>query len=154
MLHLINTTVVLPDTSLPEIVVRVERLKLAKRIWRGMADDGAEFGCELAMPLRDGDTIWQTSGARYVVRQPAEPVIEISLEVASSAAAGIGWAIGNLHLELSAEASRLLAPDEPAVRQLLDRLKVPFKPTTAIFRPGRFARGNLPANELGQSHKH
>jgi urease accessory protein len=154
MLHLINTAVVLPDYSLPEIVVQVERLRLAKRIWRGTADDGTEFGCELTAPLRDGDTIWQTSRARYVVRQPAEPVIEISLEVAPSAAAGIGWAIGNLHLELSAEASRLLAPDEPAVRQLLDRLKVPFKPTTAIFRPGRFARGNLAANELGSSHKH
>ncbi|MEO6992317.1 MAG: urease accessory protein UreE, partial [Lacunisphaera sp.] len=70
------------------------------------------------------------------------------------AAAGIGWAIGNLHLELSAETTRLLAPDEPAVRQLLDRLKVAFNPTTAIFRPGRFVCGALPANELGSSHKH
>jgi len=48
----------------------------------------------------------------------------------------------------------LLALDEPAVRQLLGRLKVPFNPTTAIFRPGHFVRGNLPANELGASHKH
>jgi urease accessory protein len=48
----------------------------------------------------------------------------------------------------------LLAPDEPAVRQLLDRLQVPFKPTTAIFRPGRFARGVQSTHELGPSHKH
>ena len=154
MLHLIQTPVDQLDLSLPEVSVLVERLKLAKRLWRGAAEDGTEFGCELALPLRDGDTIWQTSTARYVIRQPAEAVVEISLEVAPSAAAGIGWAIGNLHLELSAEANRLLALDEPAVRQLLDRLKVQYKQTTAIFRPGRFIRGAQSSHELGQSHKH
>ena len=154
MLHLIQTAVAEPNPALPEISVLVERMKLAKRLWRGVAEDGTEFGCELAAPLRDGDTIWQTSSARYVIRQPVEAVVEISLDVAASAAAGIGWAIGNLHLELSAEATRLLAPDEPAVRQLLERLKVPYKSTTAIFKPGRFVRGAQSSHELGQSHKH
>jgi urease accessory protein len=148
----------LPSTAsaLPEIALRVERMTLAKRLWRSKAEDGAEFGFELSAPLKDGDVFWQSASARYVIRQQLEPVIEISLEVAPSAAAGIGWAIGNLHLELSAEPTRLLAPDEPAVRQLLERLKVPFKPTTAIFRPGRFARGNPAASphELGPSHQH
>jgi len=153
-MQLISAALALSDVSLPEIAVSVERLKLAKRIWRGAADDGIEFGCELAAPLRDGDTIWQTATARYVIRQPAESVVEISLDIAPSAAAGIGWAVGNLHLELSAEANRLLALDEPAVRQLLERLKVPFKQTTAIFRPGRFVRGAQSSHEFGQSHKH
>jgi urease accessory protein len=153
-MQLISAALASSDLSLPEIAVRVERLKLAKRLWRGAADDGTEFGCELTSPLRDGDVIWQTATARYAIRQPAEPVVEISLEVAPSAAAGIGWAIGNLHLELSAESNRLLAPDEPAVRQLLDRLKVPYNQTTAIFRPGRFVRGAQSSHELGPSHKH
>ena len=153
-MQLIRATISEPDPILPEVAVLVDRMKLAKRLWRGVAEDGTEFGCELAAPLRDGDTIWQTSFARYVIRQPAEAVVEISLDVAPSAAAGIGWAIGNLHLELSAEANRLLALDEPAVRQLLDRLKVPYKLTTAIFRPGRFVRGVQSSHELGQSHKH
>jgi len=154
MLQLIQAPVAQPDSSLPEIAVQAERLKLAKRLWRGAAEDGMEFGFELNAPLKDGDVVRQTSIARYVIRQLPEAVLEISLEIAPSAAAGIGWAIGNLHLELSAESTRLLAPDEPALRQLLDRLKVPFKPTTAIFRPGRFARGNQPTHELGASHKH
>ncbi len=154
MLQIIQSSLETPDFDLPEIAVLVERMKLAKRLWRGVAEDGMEFGCELAAPLRDGDTIWQTATARYVIRQPAEAVVEISLEVAPSAAAGIGWAIGNLHLELSAEATRLLAPDEPAVRQLLERLKVPYKSTMAIFKPGRFVRGAHSSHELGQSHKH
>jgi urease accessory protein len=127
---------------------------LAKRLWRGVAEDGTEFGFELREPLKHGDTFWQTSGARYVIAQQEEAVVAISLNLAPSAAAGIGWAIGNLHLELAAEPSRLLAPDEPAVRQLLERIKVPFSKTVAVFRPGNFARGNLPQHELGSSHKH
>jgi urease accessory protein len=132
----------------------VERVTLAKRLWRGVAEDGTEFGFELNTPLTHGDVVHQTFDARYVVSQQEEAVVEISLDVAPSAAAGLGWAIGNLHLELSAEPNRMLAPDEPAVRQLLDRLKVPYRSITAIFRPGRFARGAQPTHELGASHKH
>ncbi len=153
-MQLVSGPVASVDASLPEIALRVARQTLAKRLWRGHAEDQVEFGFELSAPLKDGDIFWQTSAARYVVRQHPEPVVEISLEVAPSAAAGIAWAIGNLHLELAAEATRLLAPDEPAVRQLLDRLKVPFRATTAVFRPGRFVRGPQPVHELGPSHKH
>jgi urease accessory protein len=154
MLQLINAPIATPNPSLAEVVLRVERPTLAKRLWRGAAEDGTEFGFELEKPLRHGDTFWQTPAARYVIEQQPEPVVEVSLDVAPSAAAGIGWAIGNLHLELQAEPARLLAPDEPAVRQLLERLKVPYISTTVIFRPGRFARGNLPTHELGASHRH
>jgi urease accessory protein len=151
LIHAALTTV---DGTLPSIALRADRITLAKRLWRGTAEDGVEFGFELEKPLRHGDTVWQTAAARYMVHQYDEPVVEISLDLPPSAAAGIGWAIGNLHLELAAEPTRLLAPDEPAVRQLLDRLKVPFRPTTAIFRPGRFARGAQLGHELGPSHRH
>lgn len=153
-MQLVSGPVVSPDATLPAIALKVERPTVVKRLWRGTADDGTEFGFELSAPLRHGDTFWQTASGRYVIAQQPEAVVEVSLEVAPSAAAGIGWAIGNLHLELSAEPARLLAPDEPAVRQLLERLKVPFTQTTAIFRPGRFARGNLPTHDLGPSHQH
>jgi urease accessory protein len=153
-MQLISATWVNPDPNLAATGLRVGRHILAKRLWRGTADDGMEFGFELAAPLKHGDTFWQTTAIRYVIAQQPEAVVEVSLEIAPSAAAGIGWAIGNLHLELSAEPGRLLAPDEPAVRQLLERLKVPFKQTSAIFRPGRFALGKLPTHELGPSHQH
>lgn len=154
MLQLINAPLNNPDASLPEVALTVERLTLAKRIWRGTAEDGVEFGFELEKRLQPGDAFWQTPTARYVVRQQPEAVLEVALEMAPSAAAGIGWALGNLHLELQSETTRLLALDEPAVRQLFARLNVPFKPTTAVFRPGRFARGVLSTHELGPSHKH
>jgi urease accessory protein len=40
------------------------------------------------------------------------------------------------------------------MRQLLDRLKVPYRTARAIFRPGRFARGAQAPQDLGSSHKH
>lgn len=152
-MQLINAPIASPKPSLPEVVLSVERLTIAKRLWRGVAQDGTEFGFELERPLCNGETFWQTDAARYVISQQLENVLEIDLAIAPSAAAGIGWAVGNLHLELCAEPARLLAADEPAVRQLLERLQVPFKTTTAVFRPGRFARGAA-THELGPSHKH
>ena len=154
MLQLIHAPVASPNLALAEVGLRAERLQVAKRLWRAPAVDGREFGFELASPLKHGDTFFETETHRYVLRQLPESVVEISLEMAPSAAAGIGWAVGNLHLELQSEPTRLLAPDEPAVRALLERLQVPYRRTEAVFRPGRFARGNLPTHELGPSHKH
>ena len=154
MLQLVRAPIAQPDTARPAIAIPADRFTLAKRLWRGAAADGMEFGFELSAPLKHGDTVWQTPAARYVVSQAPEPVVEISLELAPSAAAGIGWAIGNLHLELCAEPTRLLAADEPAVRQLLERLQVSYRRTTGIFRPGRFARGAQSTHELGPSHQH
>jgi urease accessory protein len=154
ILHLVQAPVANPDANLSAVPFPVNRLTLAKRIWRGAAQDGTEFGFNLSAPLKPGDVAYQSATSRYVITQATEPVVEVSLAIAPSAAAGIGWAIGNLHLELAAEPTRLLAPDEPAVRQLLERLNVPYIRTTAVFRPGRFARGNQPTHELGPSHKH
>jgi urease accessory protein len=153
-MHLIHAAIPSPNPVLAAVALHVDRITLAKRLWRGAAADGTEFGFELDVPLRHGDTFHESDSARYTIDQITEPVLEISLDVAPSTAAGIGWAIGNLHLELSAEPTRLIAADEPAVRQLLARLNVPFRATTAIFRPGRFARGTQPTHELGASHKH
>jgi urease accessory protein len=108
--------------------------------------------------LKPNDTFWQSTDSRYLIVQEPEALLEISLNLSPSAAAGIGWAVGNLHLELMAEATRLLTPDDKAARQLLDRIQIPFTETVAVFRPGRFVRGAqpgaVPAQELGLSHKH
>jgi urease accessory protein len=157
-MYLINQAVAQPDRLLSEVAVRVDRQKLAKRLWRAVADDGAEFGCDLDVPLSPGDTVYQNERVRYVVTQAPEAVLEVRLDLPASAAAGVGWAIGNLHLEFMSEPDRLLTLDEKAVRQLLDRIGIAYRETTAVFRPGRFARGD-PAEvtktaELGPSHRH
>lgn len=142
------------DGSLPEIAVRVDRATLGRRSWRASADDGKEFGFELVAALRHGSLIFRTTTARYVIAQRPEPLLEISLELAPSAAAGIGWAIGNAHLELSAEPLRMLTPDLPETRALLERLQVRYAEVSAVFRSGRFARAGQPARELGAGHRH
>lgn len=157
MLQLVHFPVANPELTLPAVPLRTDRRTLAKRLWRGSAADGAEFGFQLQKPLQPGDAIHQTAFARYVVEQEPEPVLEIPLEgLPPSAAAGIGWAVGNLHLEFSSEAARLLTPDEPAARRLLERIQIDYTPTTAVFRPGRFKRSvTAPlVDELGPSHKH
>lgn len=154
---LIQSLAVVSDPARPVIELRVERRTLMKRLWRCVAADGTEFGFELAAPLKHGDTFFQSDAARYVVVQEPEPVLEVLIgELPASATAGIGWAVGNLHLEFSSEATRLLTPDEPAARQLFARIQIEFNPTTAVFRPGRFKRSvTTPlVDELGPSHKH
>ena len=157
MLHLVHAAFSASGSALPVVELRVDRRTLAKRLWRGVASDGTDFGFQLAKPLQSGDTFHQTAAARYVIVQEPEPVLEIVLaDLPASAAAGIGWAVGNLHLEFSSEATRLLTPDEPAARQLLARIQIAYAPTTAVFRPGRFKRSlNKPlVDDLGPSHKH
>ncbi len=157
MLQLIRGPVLEPNSSLPAVLIRVDRQRLAKRLWRAVAEDGVEFGFELETPLKPDQTVFEANKKRYVIAQEPEHLLEISLDMPASAAAGIGWAIGNMHLELSADATRLHTPDEPSTRQLLERLSVPFRPVSAVFRPGRFTRGGAAAKEtqdLGPGHRH
>lgn len=154
-MNLIREPIPSPNLGLALVPLRVDRITIAKRLWRGAAEDGTEFGFELGAPLKHGDTFLENATTRYVIDQIPEPVLEVSLAIAPSAAAGIGWAVGNLHLELQAEPTRLLAADEPAVRQLFERLRVPYTATRAVFRPGRFTRGDQQSShELGPSHRH
>jgi urease accessory protein len=154
---LIQASMVAPDLALPVIPLRSDRRTLARRLWRGVAGDGLEFGFQLARPLQPGDTFYQAATARYVIEQALESVLEIPLAgLPVSVVAGVGWAAGNLHLEFSSEATRLLTPDEPAARQLLARIQIAYTPTSAVFRPGRFKRSvSAPlVDDLGPSHKH
>lgn len=157
MLQLIHAPLLSFAPALPVVPLRTDRRTLAKRLWRGFAADGVEFGFQLQKPLQPGDTFHQGVDARYVIEQEPEPVLEIPLaDLPPSATAGIGWAVGNLHLEFSSEAARLLTPDEPAARQLLARIQIAYTPTIAVFRPGRFKRSvTTPlVDDLGPSHKH
>ena len=61
MLQMISKPVSDVNLALPEVAVRVERLKLAKRLWRGVAEDGVEFGCELERPLMYAEQIGHIS---------------------------------------------------------------------------------------------
>lgn len=154
---LVSVSLASPSLSLPVVELRAERRTLMKRLWRGVAADGAEFGFDLTAALKPGDTFYQTEAVRYVAVQEPEPVLEVLIgDLPASATAGVGWAVGNLHLEFSSEAHRLLTPDEPAARQLFARIGIDYSQCSAVFRPGRFKRSVVKplVDELGPSHKH
>lgn len=148
-MHLVRAALTVFDAGLPVIAIPVDRRKLEKRIWRGVADDGGEFGFELEAPLRNGDVVAASESARYVLRQEPEPLLEIPLDVAPDAAAVIGWAVGNLHFPIEAQPARILAPDDTGLRQSLDRLGIHYHETAAVFQPHRFS-GSL----IGHGHGH
>jgi urease accessory protein len=148
-----------PDATATEptevLLLRVDRRTLARRIWRASASDGTDFGFRLERALRHGEAFHRSGDRLYRIEQNPEPVLVVDLSsFPPSAAAGIGWAVGNLHLDLSSEPGRLLTADEPAARSLFERLNVAYSPAVLTFRPGRFARGNQRPSELGQAHRH
>lgn len=124
----------------PNIVrLAVERSTLAKRRWRGMAEDGAEFGFDLARPLADGAAFHQSETARYVIAQKYEPVLEIrGAELTGAAfgdAARLGWMIGNLHFQIEIADGVIRVADDSAVRQLLTREGIAFAACKRVFHP-------------------
>lgn len=139
------------DPARPACAIRVDRLKLAKRLWRAVAADGTDFGCEVETPLRHGDVVHETATARYVIEQLPEPVLAIVLDPKPEASAVLGWIVGNLHFVIEAQADRLLAPDDSALRQSLERLSIPYEAVTEVFQPHRLAasvvHSHAPATE-------
>ena len=139
------------DPARPRVALAVDRQTLAKRRWRGVASDGAEFGFDLERPLADGDVFFQSEMAVYHLAQCPEPVLEIPLGTDPTEAARLGWRLGNLHFPfaVAADARVALAVDDPAVRQMLARERIPFTPAERVFRP--FSGGHSPH---GHAHGH
>lgn len=130
------------DPGLTTVRIPVERLTLAKRRWRGVAEDGREFGFDLDAPLPDGAAVFQSESAVYVIAQKFEPVIEVALDGDASNAARLGWMIGNLHFPLEVAGSLVRVADDPALRQLFKRERTPFIACKRVFHP------------LGGAHHH
>ena len=63
-----------------------ERRLFLKRRWRGQAEDGTEFGFDLAERLAHGQVIFVQDDVDYVIHQIPEPVLEIPLGDPSRAA--------------------------------------------------------------------
>lgn len=137
-MHLIDEHLTAWDRALPRLELRVERLTLAKRRWRGVAEDGREFGFVLDRPMVDGEAFFATEAAVYVIAQMAEPVLEIQSShfgTRSADAARLGWLIGNLHFPLAIDGDTIRVADDPALRQLFEREQIPFTPAIAVFQP-------------------
>ena len=136
---LIVTRMAAEASSRPEsgqVLLIAERRHFLKRRWRGIAQDGMEFGFDLESKLHDGCVVYQSGTADYVVRQEHEPVYVVRPATLDEAAL-LGWKIGNLHMPVEITAGEIRAAHDPAVRQLLEREGQPFEERTVLFNPLR-----------------
>jgi urease accessory protein len=127
------------------ILLLADRVTLTKRRWRGVAQDGREFGFDLDHPLADGSVFHRESGKCYVISQAPESVLEIELGSDLRRVAVISWQIGNLHFPVQITDRVIRCADDPAVRLLLSREGVSWQTAMAVFRP---------IISLGYAHHH
>ena len=120
--------------GLPSVCVRADRRTLAKTRWRALAEDGTEFGFELARPLRHGEAVFQNDRARYVIAQRPEPLLRVAVNDPTEAAR-LGWMIGNLHFPAQVRDGAIFVEADLAVRQMLAREEVAFEETEGVFQP-------------------
>jgi urease accessory protein len=133
-MEIIRARLIAWNAALTRVPLPVDRVTLAKRRWRGRAADAREFGFDLDDPLADGDVFFETAAVRYQIEQEPEPVLEVPFG-APPDAARLAWKIGNLHFPIAVTADAIHAPDDSAVRQLLEREGIAHRPTRAVFRP-------------------
>ncbi len=136
---IIRQSLATPSADSPRIRLAVDRLTLAKRRWRGVAEDGAEFGFDLDAPLADGTAVFQSGSALYVLAQKYEPVLEVESAKCGVQSAGeaarLGWMIGNLHFQIELAGDVVRVVDDPAVRQLFEREHIAFTACKRVFKP-------------------
>jgi urease accessory protein len=116
------------------VMLRAERRQFLKRRWRGIADDGTEFGFDLESRLVDGGVVFHENGRDYIVRQLPERVYEVPL-ASPDFAALVAWKVGNLHLPAQIMASSIRVLHDEAMTQLLDREGWSFSQPEVIFTP-------------------
>ena len=126
------------DGSVARLVV--DRLTLAKRRWRATASDSQDFGFDLATPFVHGSVFISAKGRRYHIEQKPEPVLEIALIPRPAPVARLGWALGNLHFPIEVTGEVIRVPDDPALRQFLERERISFVAVERVFQP--FARAH------------
>jgi len=136
-MQIIHHPVAESAASAERVRIPVERLILAKRRWRGVAEDGREFGFDLEQALSDGAVVFAQDGVAYAVQQKAEPVLEVVVfgGLRGADAARLGWMIGNLHFPLGIDGDALHVADDPALRQLFERDGIAYTVCERVFRP-------------------
>lgn len=117
-----------------QVVLAAERRQFFKRRWRGIAQDGTEFGFDLENRLVDGGVIFHCDGIDYIVRQLAEKVYEVPLHSPAFAAL-VAWKVGNLHLPAQILDHAIRVLHDEAMTQLLEREGWPHTEPEVLFTP-------------------
>ena len=107
------------------------------------APDGTSFPLELptGTVLHPGQVLHRSGERIYVVAAAAEDVLVIHPRDVAEAA-GVGHLIGNLHRDIEAEGTEVVALADQALADRLRRAGVPFRPDRRAFHgraPGEHA---------------
>ena len=140
----------------PSVCLKVERRVLAKRRWRGQADDGTDFGFDLSAPLKHGDQFHFAHEQRYQIEQLPEQVFKVAYPD-SREAAHRAWQVGNLHFPAQFTDGYLLVENDLAIRQMLERNDIPFEEAEEVFQPVVAAAGHHHHDhdhDHGHTHSH
>lgn len=129
------------ETTKRTIALKTDRRTLAKRRWRAKADDGMEFGFDLPHPLKNRTPFFETDETRYEIQQTAESVLRIPFTDMKQAAY-YGWMVGNLHFSADFQEDAVIAEDDPAVRQMLERNHIGYSEIEAVFEPVIVSHGH------------
>ena len=116
------------------VALKAERMQTAKRRWRGLAEDGADFGFDLEQPLAHGTVFFIENGVAYRLEQLPEPVLVIPYFSARHAAQ-LAWMVGNLHFLAAFADDGMMVMDDTAVRQMLLREGIIFRQERRVFSP-------------------
>jgi urease accessory protein len=122
-----------PDDR-PAVRLAASRGTLAKRRWRGVAEDGRQFGFDLEQALPHGACFFAESGKKYVLEQEPEEVLEIVLTTPEQAAS-VAWNLGNLHFGVQILPHAVRVADDPAVQQFLHREGIGCRRVKCVFLP-------------------
>ena len=115
-----------------QIRLVAERRLFLKRRWRGVAEDGTEFGFDLESRLTNGCVFFQTDTHDYVIVQ--ELVYEVAVDSLAFAAL-VGWKVGNLHFPVEILADAVRITHDPAIAQLLEREGWAHREIAVVFNP-------------------
>ena len=130
-----------PEMFERAVSLNVERRVLAKRRWRGQAEDGTDFGFDLVVPLSNGICFHAEGDKNYVIDQKPEVVFRIPFPDQREAAHR-AWQVGNLHFPAQFLESYLLVEGDHAVRLMLERNQIPFEEGMEVFQPVLAAAGH------------
>lgn len=133
-MHLVERMVAPSPRDGKQVILAAERQKFLKRRWRGVAEDGTEFGFDLESRLLDGCVIYREGDVDYVVRQLKERVYEVPF-LSSSHACLVAWKVGNLHLPAEVLEGSIRVLHDDAMAQLLEREGWEFSEPEVLFAP-------------------
>lgn len=122
------------EGALNTVYLKADRIQLAKRRWRGVAEDEKVFGFDLESPLNHADCFFAHEDTCYVIEQTPESVLVVAYDDPEFAPQ-LGWMIGNLHFPAQFVSGVIIVQDDLAVRQMLERNHISFSEEERVFCP-------------------